>query len=140
MTPLVQRFLIGSGALFLMVGALRLYVLIVDQADETYFVVRLLVTLLSLVIARAILRVGLLGDRITRRSAISLIRSGSILLVIWGYRLYLIVPTLRFSLLWPPPAYVATFYVITGTIVMLVGLRLSRKLRAVSMAIPPAAS
>lgn len=136
MTRRVKRFLICSGAVFLLVGVFRLYLLISSYQTEEHFTIRFLVTLLSLVIARSILKVGLLGDRITRRSAIALIRSGFILLIIWGYRFYLVLPTLRSSMELQPNLFLATFYMISGTIVMLVGLRLSRKLRHVTLPAP----
>jgi hypothetical protein len=140
MTPRVQKFLVGSGVIFLLLGFFRVYLLAEEYWTDRYFAPHLLVTLLSLVIAGAILRVGLLGERVTRRSALSLIRSGSILLVIWGYRTYLILRTVRSSLDLKAHLYLAAFYVVLGTIVMLVGLRLSRKLRHVPLAHPSVSS
>jgi hypothetical protein len=136
MTRRVQRFLIGSGSIFLFVSLIRFYLLTVVYPTDRYFALHFMVTLLSLVIAGAVLKVGFEGNRITRRSALSLIRSGSILLMIWGYRLCLILRAVRSPFDLKPHFYLAVFYVISGTFVMFVGLRLSRGLRRVSLANP----
>jgi len=132
----VQWFLVGAGVVFGLVGFFRFYLLLSSAGSDRFFLPHFLVNLLSLAIAAVILRVGLLGDRVSRRSALSLIRSGSILLMIWGYRLYLVLRTDRTALELPAHLYLAVFYVVSGTVVMLVGLRLSRRLRRVPPAIP----
>jgi len=136
MTRRVQCFLVGTGVVFAFVGTFRLYLLLASGGSDRFFAPHFLVNLLSLVIAGAILRVGLLGERAKRRSALSLIRSGSILLMIWGYRLYLILRTVRSPLELKAHLYLAIFYVVSGTVVMAVGLRLSRRLRHLSLANP----
>lgn len=124
----LQRFLIISGWVLLGVGAIRLYRLIRTHAEDQLFAPHLLVTMLSIWIASSILRVGLGKKAVSKRGAISLIRSGSILLAIWSYRLVLNlrnVPEAGLSL----KTYLAPFYIVFGTIVMCVGLKISRGLR-----------
>jgi hypothetical protein len=140
MTQRTQTFIIGSGLVFLLLGFFRIYLFAREFRTDLHPAPHLLVTFLSLVIAGAILRVGLLGDRFTRRSAQTLIRSGSILLMIWGYRTYLILRTLRSPIELKAHLYLAAFYVVLGTLVMLVGFRLSRKLRHAPLPQPSVSS
>ncbi|MFQ5597624.1 MAG: hypothetical protein ACE5GK_06190 [Nitrospiria bacterium] len=124
----LQRFLIVSGWVLIGVGTIRLYRLIRTHAQDQHFTPRLLVAVLSLWIAVSILRVGLKKKEVNKRGAISLIRSGSILLMIWSYRLVLHLRNVSESGL-PVQAYLAPFYIVFGTVVMCAGLRISRRLR-----------
>ncbi|MDC4227404.1 MAG: hypothetical protein MPW15_24995 [Candidatus Manganitrophus sp.] len=129
MSNRVQQFLIGSGLLLLAVGIGRIYTLFASRSEDPFFAPHLLVTLLSLWIATSILRVGLRKTEITPRGALSLIRSGSILLMIWSYRLYLVLKTVRSPLDLKAHFYLAFIYMVVGALVMLFGLRTSRALR-----------
>ena len=129
MSKSIQKFLIGAGLVLGAMGIGRLYTLFLSRAEDSFFAPHLLVTLLSLWIASSILRVGLGKKGLTRRTAITLIRSGSILLMIWGYRFYLILRTVQSPLDRKAHFYLALIYMILGTLVMLVGLKVSRTLR-----------
>jgi hypothetical protein len=128
MSSRLSRFLTVSGWVLLSVGAVRFYRVLRSHAEDPKFAPHLMVTLLSLWIASSILRVGLRKKALSKRVAITLIRSGSILLMIWSYRLYL-------SLTASPGSssafllYLAPFYMVFGTVVMCAGLRISRTLR-----------
>jgi hypothetical protein len=122
--------------MFLSVSLSRLYLPIEADPTDHCFSPHLLVTLFSVVIAAGVHKAGFRGGRITRRSALFLIRSGSILLVIWGYRFYLTLRTVRSPFDLKAHLGLATFYLISGTAVMLMGLRLSRELRGISLPAP----
>jgi len=129
MSRKIQRFLVVSGWVLLGVGSIRLYRLLRHHAEDERFAPHLLVAALSLWIASSIIRVGLRKKMLNKRSAISLIRSGSILLTIWGYRLVLHLRNADGNGL-PLQAYLAPIYIVFGTIVMCVGLKISRQIRA----------
>lgn len=128
MSSRLSRFLTVSGWVLLSVGGVRFYRVLRSHAEDPRFAPHLLVTLLSLWIASSILRVGLGKKEVTKKGAISLIRSGSILLMIWSYRLFL-------SLKANPQSgsafllYLSPFYMVFGAVVMCAGLRISRTLR-----------
>ena len=128
MSPRLQRFLTVSGSVLLAAGSVRFYRVIRRHAEDPRFAPHLLVTLLSLWVASSILRVGLKKRALNRRRAISLIRSGSVLLGIWSYRLILYIRYPNGAIM-PFQAYLAPFYMAVGTIVMCAGLRVSRRLR-----------
>ena len=77
-----------------------------------------------------------MGIQVNCRSALSLIRSGSILPMIRGYGICLILRAVRSLLGLEPYFFLSVFYVISGTIVMLIGLRLIRGLRWISLVDP----
>lgn len=129
MSKRVQQFLIGSGLLLLAMGLGRIYTLFHSRSEDPFFAPHLLVTFLSLWIATSILRVGLRKTEIAPRGALSLIRSGSILLMIWSYRLYLVLKTVRSPIDLKAHFYLAFIYMVTGALVMLFGLKTSRALR-----------
>ena len=111
-----------------MVGGVRFYRVVRGHAEDPRFAPHLLVSLLSLWIASSILRVGLKKKVLNKKGAISLIRSGSILLAIWGYRFFLFLKHPGETGI-PFQAYLAPFYMVFGTIVMCSGLKVSRHLR-----------
>ncbi|TAK01201.1 MAG: hypothetical protein EPO39_14585 [Candidatus Manganitrophaceae bacterium] len=129
MSKRAQQFLTGSGLILLAVGFGRISILFRSRAEDPFFAPHLLVTLLSVWIATSILRVGLRKKEITPRAALALIRSGSILLMIWSYRLYLVLKTVRSPIDLKAHFYLAFLYMVMGTMVMLFGLRTSRALR-----------
>lgn len=129
MSKRAQRFLTASGLILLAVGFGRIYILFRSRSEDPFFAPHLLVTLLSVWIATSILRVGLRKTEITPRGALALIRSGSILLMIWSYRLYLVLKTVRSPIDLKAHFYLASLYMVMGTMVMLFGLRTSRALR-----------
>ncbi|MFQ5779832.1 MAG: hypothetical protein ACE5HN_03485 [Nitrospiria bacterium] len=124
----LRRFLTISGWVLLGIGSIRFYRVLRSHAEDPRFAPHLLVALLSLWIASSILRVGVQQKEVTRKGAISLIRSGSILLMIWSYRLYLSLKKMPQAEI-PLHLYLAPFYIVFGTVVMVVGLRISRSLR-----------
>jgi hypothetical protein len=127
----MRYFLIGAGSILFIGSGIRFYRLIRTHTENYFFAPNLLSALLSVWIAWKVVKVGLGNNVITRKGAITLIRSGSLLLMIWGYRLYLLVSTkegigavsvnLALGL--------AIVYTILGTGIMLLGLRISRSLR-----------
>ncbi len=128
MSSRLSRFLTVSGWVLLSVGSIRFYRVLRGHAEDPKFAPHLLVTLLSLWIASSILRVGLRKKELSKRVAITLIRSGSILLMIWSYRFFLSIKTMSqtgssFLL------YLSPFYIVFGSVVMCAGLRISRTLR-----------
>ncbi|HIE65316.1 MAG: hypothetical protein ABGX83_03580 [Nitrospira sp.] len=128
MSSRLSRFLTVSGWVLLSVGSIRFYRVLRSHAEDPKFAPHLMVTLLSLWIASSILRVGLRKKALNKRVAITLIRSGSILLMIWSYRFYLSLnasPGTGTAFL----LYLSPFYIVFGSIVMCAGLRISRTLR-----------
>lgn len=123
-----QRFLLGSGWLLLFVGSIRLYRVIRAHEGNAHFAPQLLVAALSVWIATSILKVGMRKKVMDKRSAIRLIRSGSVLLAIWGYRLTLLLRETPGDAL-PLQTYIAPFYIVIGTAIMCAGLKVSRGLR-----------
>lgn len=123
-----RRFLLGSGWLLLLVGAIRLYRVIRAHEGNDHFAPQLLVAVLSVWIATTILKVGRRKRVLNLKDAIRLIRSGSILLVIWGYRLTLILRETSQGDL-PLQAYLAPIYIVIGTAIMCAGLKVSRGIR-----------
>lgn len=130
MTREIKTFVISSGIILIAMALWRLYFLLLDRANDQYFTPHLLVTILSIIIGGAILRVGIIGYKATRRNALSLIRNGSIISMIWGYRLYLILRTVEGRLL-RSHLYLAIIYITLGLLVMSAGLKVSRKLKEV---------
>lgn len=128
MSSRLRKFLIVSGWVLLGIGSIRFYRLIRTHAEDEFFAPHLLVASLSIWIASSILRIGLRKKAMNKRSAISLIRSGSILLMIWSYRLVLHLRNAGEVAL-PLQAYLAPFYIVFGTVIMCVGLKISRGLR-----------
>ncbi len=123
-----QRFLLGSGWLLLFVGSIRLYRVIRTHEGNEHFAPQLLVATLSVWIATSILKVAMRKKAMNKNSAIRLIRSGSVLLAIWAYRLSLILRETSGNDL-PLQAYFAPIYIVTGTAIMCAGLKVSRGLR-----------
>ncbi len=104
------------------------------RGNDPHLIPHLIVTFISLLISVSILRVGL-ARTFTRRSAITLIRSGSVLAMIWVYRLIPILRNVRRQPELKAHLYLALFYIVCGTAIMSLGLRFSRKLRAASLAV-----
>lgn len=129
MSKRAHQFLIGSGLILFAVALGRIYILLRSRSDDPFFAPHLLVTFLSLWISTSILRVGLRKTEMKPRAALSLIRSGSILLMIWSYRLYLVLKTVRSTIDLKAHVYLAFLYMVMGTMVMLFGLKTSRALR-----------
>jgi hypothetical protein len=63
------------------------------------------------------------------KEAISLIRSGSVLMMIWCYRLFLLLTTEKPEMRFKTEPLLAVLYVAMGTAVMCIGLRISRTIR-----------
>ncbi len=128
MSDRVRWFLKGSGWVLLVMGVIRIYRLLRFHAEEHYFTPQLLAASVSFWMATSVLRVAMQKKEMTRKGAIPLIRSGSVLLGIWSYRLYQILkksPSAETKLAVP----LALIYILFGTVVMLLGLRISRTLR-----------
>lgn len=124
----IHRFLVLSGSLLLTLGIIRLYRVIRMHEEDALFAPHLLGASLSTWIAYSLLKTGLKKRELNRKGAISLIRSGSVLLAIWGYRFFLFLkhPNNAGA---PLQAYIAPFYVVFGTMVMCLGLKVSRGIR-----------
>lgn len=129
MSSRVRLFLTVSGWVLLAMGVIRIYRLLRLRAEEHFFTPQLLAASVSFWMATSILRVAMQKKEMTRKGAIPLIRSGSVLLAIWSYRLYQLLKKgpspheTRLSI------YLALLYIMLGTFVMLLGLRISRTLR-----------
>jgi hypothetical protein len=97
--------------------------------QDHFFAPHLLLVCLSLFISWRVLKLGWTTKAKSRKVAISLIRSGSVLASIWAYRLYLLLSSgaetesggISYSL---PVLYMAL-----GTSIMISGLWMSRSLR-----------
>jgi len=124
----IHRFLVISGSILLMLGTIRLYRVIRMHEHDPLFAPHLLGASLSAWIAYSLLKTGLKKRTLNRRGAIRLIRSGSILLGIWSYRFFLFVKSPG-NAGTPLQVYLAPLYVIFGTIVMCLGLKVSRGIR-----------
>ncbi len=124
----IHQFLTISGSILLVLGVIRLYRVIRMHETDPLFAPHLLGASLSAWISYSLLKIGRNKKVLDRKGAISLIRSGSVLLAIWGYRFYLFLknPSETGT---PMQAYLAPFYVVFGTIVMCVGLKISRGIR-----------
>lgn len=124
----IHRFLVISGSILLILGIIRLYRVIRMHEEDPLFAPHLLGASLSAWIAYALLKIGLEKRELDRKGAIRLIRSGSILLGIWGYRFFLFMKNPGNDGM-PLQIYLAPLYVIFGTIVMCLGLKVSRTIR-----------
>ena len=118
------------GGMLLVMAGVRLYRLIRAHMENALFAPQMLLAFLSLWIAASVIGVGRQSGPMPLKEAIVLIRSGSILLALWGYRLYQATHT-------PPPPgatggashLLDILYMILGGLVMFVGLAVSRTLR-----------
>ncbi len=128
MTDRLHRFLASSGSILLVLGSIRLYRVIRMHEEDPLFAPHLLGASLSTWIAYSLLQIGLNKKELNRKGAISLIRSGSVLLAIWSYRLYLLLKNPSATGV-PLQVYIAPFYVVFGSLVMCVGLKISRGIR-----------
>lgn len=124
----IHRFLVISGTILLGLGIIRLYRVIRMHEHDPLFAPHLLGASLSAWISYSLLKIGLEKREFNRKGAIRLIRSGSILLGIWGYRFFLFLknPDTGGT---PLQIYLAPLYVVVGTIVMCLGLKVSRVIR-----------
>lgn len=129
MSDRVRWFLKGSGWVLLAMGVIRIYRLLRFHAEEHYFTPQLLAASVSFWMATSILRVAMRKKEMTRKGAIPLIRSGSVLLGIWSYRLYQLMKKSSSPVETKLSIYLAVIYILFGTLVMLLGLRISRTLR-----------
>ncbi len=122
-----RSFLIAAGGILLFGSGIRFYRLIRTHEEDLFFAPHLLLTCLSFYMAWVIFRTGLKGKAFTRKGAISLIRSGSLLAMLWGYRFALLLRD-------PVPGLtsigMAAIYCVLGTLVMCVGLCISRSIRS----------
>ena len=121
-------------------GVIRIYRLLRLHAEEHFFTPQLLAASVSFWMATSILRVAMQKKEMTRKGAIPLIRSGSVLLGIWSYRLYQILKKTPSPLEAKISIYLAFIYIFFGTVVMLLGLRISRTLRKTTEGLPPSSS
>lgn len=121
-TKQIRYFLIGAGLLLSLGGGVRLYRVIRGHTEDYFFAPHLLLSSVSLYIAWKVVAIGLQNEEMTRKTAISLIRSGSLLAIIWGYRLFLLSKTRPESGL----ITVTILYVVMGTAIMCVGLKINR--------------
>lgn len=123
----IQKILLWTGGVLFFVGGVRVYRLVRGHEGNLHFAPQLLAATLSLWIASVIFRIGRKNETLILRDAIALIRSGSLLMMIWGYRLFLLLkmngPNLFLSALF------AWTYLIFGGGVMVLGLKISRSLR-----------
>lgn len=123
----IQKILLWTGGVLFFVGGVRVYRLVRGHEGNLHFAPQLLAAALSLWIASVIFRIGRKNETLILRDAIALIRSGSLLMMIWGYRLFLLLkmngPDLFLSTLF------ALTYLIFGGGVMVLGLKISRSLR-----------
>lgn len=129
MSDRVRWFLKGSGWVLLTMGVIRIYRLLRFHAEEHFFTPQLLAASVSFWMATSILRVAMQKKEMTRKGAIPLIRSGSVLLGIWSYRLYQILKKAPSPVETKLSVYLALVYILFGTVVMCLGLRISRTLR-----------
>lgn len=126
----IRCFLIAAGLCFMAGGGVRFYRLIRTHAEDYFFAPHLLLVSVSLFLAWKILKMGLQSVDLTHRGAISLIRTGSVLMGIWSYRLYLLVGTTNVrEPATPINLGLAIAYVLLGGLIMGVGLKISRLTR-----------
>lgn len=130
MSDRVRRFLKGAGWLLLAMGVIRIYRLLRLHAEEHFFTPQLLAASVSIWMATSIIRVAVQKKEMTRKGAIPLIRSGSVLFGIWSYRLYQLLKKAPSPLETKLSVYLAFVYIVLGGTVMILGLRISRVLRA----------
>lgn len=129
MSDRVRWFLKGAGWLLLAMGVIRIYRLLRLHAEEHFFTPQLLAASVSFWMATSIIRVAMQKKEMTRKGAIPLIRSGSVLFGIWSYRLYQLLRKGPSPLETKLSVYLAFVYIILGAVVMCLGLRISRTLR-----------
>jgi uncharacterized membrane protein HdeD (DUF308 family) len=139
MSDRVRWFLKGSGWVLLAMGVIRIYRLLRFHAEEHFFTPQLLGASVSFWMATSILRVAMQKKEMTRKGAIPLIRSGSVLLAIWSYRVYQILKKSPSPLETKVSVYLGLIYIVFGTVVMLLGLRISRTLRNKTIETPSSA-
>ncbi|MEK7747884.1 MAG: hypothetical protein AAB300_02250 [Nitrospirota bacterium] len=127
-TTLIRYFLLGAGGVLCLGGSVRFYRVIINHTEDPLFAPHLLLVLLSLLISWKILKIGMDQNEKTLKDAISLIRSGSVLMMIWGYRLFLLLTTKAVAG-FRIDAGLSILYVLLGTLVMCIGLKISRPIR-----------
>ncbi|MBI3359469.1 MAG: hypothetical protein HY037_07845 [Nitrospirae bacterium] len=125
----IRNFLTGAGVLLFLGGGVRFYRVMRTHTEDHFFAPHLLLASLSLFIAWKVLKIGLQKGKQTRKDAISLIRSGSILMMIWSYRLFLLLTQTTSAGGMAISRALAMLYAVMGTAVMCVGLSISRSLR-----------
>lgn len=84
----------------------------------------LAVAFLSVVVSLSILRTGLKGADVKGRDTRSLIRSGFILIVIWSYRLYFILRTVKNPLILRALTYTSLVYIILSSLIVATGFKI----------------
>jgi hypothetical protein len=128
-TEQTRFFLLGAGAILLVGGSVRFYRVIRTHTKDAMFAPHLLLISLSLLISWKVLRIGMDKSEKTRKDAISLIRSGSVLMMIWAYRLFLLLTSTVQAAHFKSNAFLAVLYVVIGAAVMGAGLWISRRQR-----------
>jgi hypothetical protein len=116
------------GVALLIATSVRSYRLIRSHAENPLFAPQILLVSLSLWIATSVVRVGRGEGAVTLKEAIVLIRSGSLMLVIWGYRLYQSTHAASLQKLQEGMG-VNLAYMAIGTAIMILGLTVSRSIR-----------
>jgi len=127
-TKQIRNFLIAAGFVLSLGGGIRLYRVIRTHTEDHFFAPHLLLASLSLYIAWKVFKIGLRTEDRTRKEAISLIRSGSILAGIWGYRLFLLLSKTQAEQGFSIAPIVTVLYAIMGTGIMCVGLKINRSI------------
>ena len=125
-TRQIRHFLIGTGSFLLLGGGVRFYRVMRSHTEDYFFAPHILLASLTLYIAWKVLKIGMQKEEKTRKEAISLIRSGSILMMIWGYRLFLLLSTKNPERGLGISPILAVLYVVMGTAVMCLGLKINR--------------
>ncbi len=122
----IRPYLTSLGGGLLTLAIVRLYRLIRTHTEDPLFAPHLLWPCLSLWIASSVMQIGWRSGEPTLKEAITLIRSGSLLLGIWGYRIYRDWKTAT-------PVYLDALYLTLGALIMFLGLKVSRTLRGRSV-------
>ncbi len=124
----VRQVATALGVALLVATSVRSYRLIRSHIENPLFAPQILLVALSFWIATSVVRVGRGEGALTLKEAIVLIRSGSLMLAIWGYRLY--QSTHAATLSKPQEGMgVNLAYMAIGAAIMILGLTVSRSIR-----------
>jgi hypothetical protein len=124
----VRQIATALGVALLVATGVRSYRLIRSHIENPFFAPQILLVALSFWIATSVVRVGRGEGAVTLKEAIVLIRSGSLMLAIWGYRLYQSTHAATVSKS-QERLGVNLAYMAIGTAVMILGLTVSRSIR-----------
>lgn len=128
MSRTIRLFLICSGFLFLAIEFFRLYMHYRLWTSANSNSQHLMLALLSIFISAYIFKVGAMGGDLLKRDAAFLVSSGSVLVSIWSYRLFLIFDVIKTPLIRKRLTYVSFAYIFLSLLIIVAGIKIRKGL------------